>query len=65
MSGLQEVRIGDIITLSGTRIKLLRIEDESIIYEVLNPKGPIRFSSYGLRAFEIQLETIYGKKLIK
>ena len=50
---MKEIRIGDTVTIAGHEMKLLRVEGDSIVYELLNTKGPKKINSYGLRAFQV------------
>ena len=61
---MMEIRIGDTVTMCGHQLKLLRIENDSIVYEVLNKKGPNKINSYGLRDFE-EIAELYDMELIK
>lgn len=50
---MKEIRIGDTVTIAGHILKLLRVEGDRIVYELLNAKGPRKINSYGLRAFQV------------
>ena len=61
---MKEIRIGDTVTLAGHTMKLLRVEGDSIVYELLNAKGPRKINSYGLRAFQV-IARMYNMEFVK
>lgn len=61
---MKEIRIGDTVTLAGHQMKLLRIENDSIVYELQDKKAKQKINTYGLTAFR-KIARMYNMELIK
>lgn len=61
---MKEIRIGDTITLAGHQLKLLRIEKDSIVYELQDRKAKQRINTYGLTAFR-KIARMYNMELVQ
>ena len=61
---IKEIRIGDTITLAGHQMKLLRIEKDSIVYELQDKMAKQKINTYGLTAFQ-RIMRMYNMELVQ
>lgn len=61
---MKEIRIGDTVTLAGHQLKILRIENDSIVYELQDKKAKQKINTYGLTAFQ-KIARMYNMVLVK